>query len=248
MTLRIVQLTDLHLGPRLNDKRWDAFKGLLADLPAITGGFDRLVLTGDLAAHGQRVVYEALRAHLAPLLSQVHLVPGNHDDGRALREIFKERTMEGGPAANFVEDLSGVRLIGLNSARPWRVSGALGSKQLSWLTDVLRGESPTIIFMHHPPLSVGAWWLDKDRLRDRKALAQVVQDRDVRGIFCGHVHQEFEGQLGSVPVWTTPSTAYQFKPHSLIPRTERRPPGFRWIEVAQGKVSTSIVRRSRFDA
>lgn len=248
MTLRIVQLTDLHLGPRLSDKRWEAFKRLLTDLPTITGGFDRLVFTGDLAAHGRPVVYEALRAHLAPLLSQVRLVPGNHDDGRALREIFKERMMEGGPAANFVEELSGVRLIGLDSSRPWRVSGALGAQQLSWLTRVLQVEAPTLIFLHHPPLGVGAWWLDKDRLRDRKALAQVVQDRDVRGIFCGHVHQEFEGRLGSVPVWTTPSTAYQFKPGSLIPRTEAGAPGFRWIEVAQGKVSTSIVRRSRFDA
>lgn len=246
VTLHIVQLSDLHLGPRLHDKRWAAFERLLADLPTISGGFDRLVLTGDLAAHGERAVYEALRAKLAPWLPKVHLVPGNHDNASLLKEVFEDRMLKGSPAANFLEDIKGVRLIGLDSSRPWRVSGMLGSRQLAWLSGVLDTVTPSLLFLHHPPFRVGTWWLDKDRLRDRDALGAMVRKGRVLGIFCGHVHQELEGRLGSVPVWTTPSTAYQFKPGSLIPRTEALSPGFRVIKVECDSVHTSVHRREAF--
>jgi Icc protein len=179
------------------------------------------------------------------LLSKVRLVPGNHDNGPLLREIFEDRMREGSPAANFLEDIDGLRLVGLDSSRPWRVSGSLGPRQLEWFSGALDNVLPKLLFLHHPPLRVGTWWLDKDRLRDRKGLDQIVQGRRVLGIFCGHVHQEFAGRLGSVPVWTTPSTAYQFKPGSLIPRTESRPPGLRLIEVSGGKIATSVIRSER---
>lgn len=242
MTLRIVQLTDLHLGPRLDDKRWEAFERLLADLPRSTGGFDRLVITGDVATRGQRTVYEALRVRLGPLLPQLLLVPGNHDNGRLLREVFQDRMLPGPSAGPFLEDLDGIRLIGLDSSRPWRVSGTVGKSQRTWLLEVLTDAPPALLFVHHPPLRVGTWWLDKDRLRDHVALADVVGERGVLGIFCGHVHQEFQGRLGSVPVWTTPSTAYQFKARSLLPRTEAEPSGVRLIEVADALLSTSVMR------
>jgi Icc protein len=244
VTVRILQLTDLHLGPGLDDTRWAAFDRLISDLPTLTGDFDRLVLTGDLAAHGQPAVYRALRTRLGPYLAKLRLVPGNHDDGRLLRQTFSDRMLNGSPATNFLDDVGGVRLLGLDSSRPWRVSGALGRAQLDWLSSQLDPVVPSLLFLHHPPLTLGTWWLDKDCLRDRKALAAVIQDRCVQGVFCGHVHQEAEGRLGAVPVWTTPSTAYQFKPRSLIPRTERRSAGVRVIEITAGVVKTSVVRLS----
>jgi Icc protein len=242
VTLRILQLTDLHLGPRLDDKRWRALDQLLAELPQRVGAFDRLVLTGDLATHGQAAVYRALRARLAPWLDRLRLVPGNHDEGARIQDVFADRVLQGTQGATFVDDLPGLRLVGLDTSRPWRVSGKLGEAQLAWLPGVLGEATPALLFMHHPPLSVGTWWLDKDQLRDRSAFAAAIQNRGVLGAFCGHVHQAFEGTLGSVPVWTTPSTAYQFKPGSLIPQTERAPAAFRVIEVSDGALSSSLVR------
>jgi 3',5'-cyclic-AMP phosphodiesterase len=245
VALRIVQLTDLHLGPRLGDGRWAAFEALLANLPGLVGDFDRLVLTGDLAKRGQLVVYQALRTLLEPWLPKVRLVPGNHDHAHLLRQVFADRFSAGAPKASFVEDIGGVRLIGLDSSRPWRISGALGPEQLAWLHGVLDASTPSLVFLHHPPVSVGAWWLDKDRLRDRSAFFEVIRDRGVIGVFSGHVHQDAEGRLGAVPVWTAPSTAYQFKPGALIPRRERKAPGFRLIEVAEGTLSTAVLRHSQ---
>ena len=242
VSLRIVQLSDLHLRPRVDDRRWETFERLLAELSAQLGGFDRIVLTGDLAAHGERSVYESLRARVAAYLPQLRVVSGNHDTRHHLRGVFEDRFVLGPSTLNFVEDLKGVRLIGLDSTQPFRVGGTLGKTQLDWLAGMLPVATPSLIFLHHPPLAVGSWWLDKDRLRDRMALARVLQDQNVLGIFCGHVHQEFEGRLGAIPVWTTPSTAYQFKPRSLIPRTEAKEPGFRVIEVHDGLLHTQVIR------
>jgi len=238
----MLQLTDLHLGTRLGDTRWAALDRLLAQLPTVAGDFERLVFTGDLAAHGQAAVYQALRRRLEPYLAKVRLVPGNHDDGPRLREAFSDRMLDAAPAANFLDEVGGVRLVGLDSSRPWRVSGALGHAQLGWLSSVLDPAAPSLLFLHHPPISIGTWWLDKDRLRDHHAFSEIIQGRGVQGVCCGHVHQEAQGHLGAVPVWTTPSTAYQFKPGALVPRTERRPAGLRVIEIAQGVVTTSVVR------
>lgn len=242
VTMRILQLTDLHLGSRLGDARWAALDTLLCDLPALFGEFDRLVITGDLAAHGQRAVYEALYARLAPWLPQLRVVPGNHDSARHLRDVFADRMLGGSPAANFLDEVDGVRLVGLDSSRRFRISGALGRVQLEWLSSVLDPALPSLVFLHHPPRSIGTWWLDKDLLRDRAAFSEIIQNRGVRGVFCGHVHQESEGLLGQVPVWTTPSTAYQFKPGSLMPRTDRRDCGVRVIEISGGVLTTSVVR------
>jgi len=243
--VRIVHLTDLHLGPRLGAARWGALSALIDDLPALTGGFERLVITGDVAARGQLRVYRELRTRLAPLLAKVRLVPGNHDAAGCLGEVFSDRMSTRTPAATFFEDLDGVRLIGLDSSRPWRTSGVLGPSQLDWLDRLLDGAAASVVFLHHPPLRVGAWWLDQDRLRDHRAFAEVLRDRGVLGVFCGHVHQEREGRLGVVPVWTTPSTAYQFKPGSWIPRSEPKAPGFRLIEIEGGVLRTSVIRLGR---
>lgn len=241
MTLRIVQLTDLHLSPQFGDKRWRALEALLNDLPMLAGPLDRVVLTGDIATHGQKAVYAALRERLTPWHSKLRLVPGNHDNSPALREVFHDRVREDAPRTNFLEDLEGVRLVGLDSSRPWRVSGALGHAQLAWLEEALAPQTPSLIFLHHPPLPIGTWWLDKDLLRDRAAFTQLAQAHAVLGVFCGHVHQEAAGRLGAVRVWTTPSTAYQFKPGSLIPRTEPKAAAVRLIEVSAHKVDTSII-------
>lgn len=241
--MRIVQLTDLHLGTRFGDARWQALDRGLAGLEARVGSCDRLVLTGDLAARGQRAVYGELRTRLAGWLDRLRLVPGNHDDARALGQVFAERVAPDAPAACFLEVLGGVQLVGLDSSRPRRVSGRLGAGQRAWLAQALATGVPSLLFVHHPPIAVGAWWLDKDRPRDRTALAELVRGRRVLGLFCGHVHQPFEGRLADVPVWTTPSTAYQFAPRALLPRRTREAPAAgRLIEVRDGVLRTSLLR------
>ncbi len=186
MTLRIVQLTDLHLGPRPDDARWSALGRLLDELPTLTGGFDRLVLTGDLAAHGQLAVYQALQHTPRALAAESASRPGQPRPARALvREVFADRMLEGAPATNFLEDLGGVRLVGLDKLatvarqrNPGTYTARLALERAGcerfprWSSCIIR------------PSALAPWWLDKDRLRDRSAFLQSLHDRGVQGVFC----------------------------------------------------------------
>jgi Icc protein len=142
-----------------------------------------------------------------------------------------------------VRDLGEVRVIGLDTLEAGRVCGNLGDEQRDWLSQELsRSEKPTLLFMHHPPMRVGTWWLDKDLLRDLVPFETQVRRSPVVAIFAGHVHQEAEGHLGPVPVFATPSTAYQFPPRSWWPRSARTKASYRWIDARRDRVKSHVVR------
>ena len=164
---------------------------------------------------------------------------GNHDRCELVRSIFSSET------GRFAETVGTWRLLGLDTSTPRRVHGLIGSKQLEWLAaELADGDRPVLLFMHHPPLRIGCWWLDKDLIRDVDALERVIGgSQRVRAIFTGHVHQEFHGRFAGVPVHTTPSTAYQFLPQTWVPaRLDALAPGYRLIEL-EGDAWSSRVHR-----
>jgi 3',5'-cyclic-AMP phosphodiesterase len=125
------------------------------------------------------------------------------------------------------------------------VHGRLGTEQLAWLQQELpRVRTPIVAFVHHPPIRVGCWWLDKDRLRDREALGELLGTARVLALFCGHVHQEHCGWFGGLPVFTTPSTAYQFPVAGFWPHKADRSPAYRIIDLEPDgrSLTTRVVR------
>jgi 3',5'-cyclic AMP phosphodiesterase CpdA len=247
--VRIVQLSDLHLTAAPDGRSWRAdvwgnLRRALEYVRSEVGTVDLLVLTGDLANQRRPETYTRLRDAVNGWADGVRVLPGNHDNREMVRAAFGDRLLQGPATLNFVAQLGEFRLIGLDTLRPWRVHGRLGEAQLAWLTRELgQSSTPTILFMHHPPVRVGTWWLDKDLLRDHEEFRSVVQGSPVRAIFCGHVHQESTGPFANAQVFTTPSTAYQFRPGSLLPAsTIQGPPAFRVIDLDQDRIDTRVVR------
>ena len=257
-TGRLVQLTDLHLTATRRQRVWraDVWSNLdrvLEELPNRVGTFDRLLLTGDLANQRDPRTYHALCERLAPWLDQVRVLPGNHDNRQLLREAFPDHVLGDRNSVHFVDRVGGHRLLGLDSKWPKRIHGRLGRDQTDWLMGLLTTKpvdpSPTLLFVHHPPTRVGAWWLDKDRIRDRRALADVFENAriagaNLRALFTGHVHQATEAEWGGVPVHTTPATAYQFAPRAWLPRIASNQPAFRVIDLSPDRIETRIERLS----
>jgi Icc protein len=245
---RIVQLTDLHLTAEVRSRSWGAdvwtnLRRALDHVRSELGTVDLLVLTGDLANQRRPETYARLREAVGEWIDRLHVLPGNHDNREMVRAAFGDRLLPGSPTLNFVVPLGDFRLIGLDTLRPWRVHGRLGEEQLAWLAAELeRSETPAIVFMHHPPIRVGTWWLDKDLVRDHEELRSIVERTPVRAFFCGHVHQESHGPFARAEVWTTPSTAYQFPPHALLPGSVKTPPAFRVIDLEGASIETRVVR------
>ena len=239
MSLRLIQLTDEHLladpvaelrgvCPRAR------FEAVLASLQSERAAADRLILTGDLTHDDRRETYLALRELLADWNDVLRVIPGNHDDRAVMRDVFGDRVQVAAGRNVFSEEIGSWRLIGLDSHLSGSVAGRAGNEQLDWLAGQLASaaDRPTLVCLHHPPVSIGSRWLDDVGLEDAAALNAVLDRHpQVRLICCGHVHQELSIGSRERIVLTAPATAVQFRPGTETLEIDAAAPGYRVIEL-----------------
>ncbi|HEY5332238.1 MAG TPA: phosphodiesterase [Solirubrobacterales bacterium] len=210
----LLQISDPHIGA--NWEGADPDECLLRAVEAILTLADRpdaLLVSGDLTDNGAPEEYGRVRDLLAPLDLEPHVLPGNHDLRRPLREAFG---LPGGgdEPASHVVDLGPLRLICLDSTIPGAEGGALDEGRIEWLDAVLAEarEVPTVIAMHHPPLRTEIPTFERIGLAPeaRAALAEVlVRHRQVQRVVAGHVHRAIIAELAGRAVLTVPSTYLQ---------------------------------------
>ena len=85
-------------------------------------------------------------------------------------------------------------------------------ERLRWLDAALnaRPDSPTMIFMHHPPFRTGVQWMDAAGLHGSRKMEQVVQrHRQVVRVTCGHIHRPIYLAWAGTIASTSPSTCHQ---------------------------------------
>lgn len=250
MSLRIIQISDLHL---FNDPE-TIFRGVpmraalddvLSHIRHHHAEHDLLVVTGDIAHDEKKQTYELFQCHLGAGLTNFRLIPGNHDNRRYMREVFPGETGQESGTICFEEHLDGWALLGLDTHVPGELHGEVGSTHLQWLLAKLAGHADqrVVLFMHHPPVPVNSPWVDAIGLREREVFARVVTAfPNVEAIFTGHVHQEFCGRLDRIVVHTTPSVAVQFSPDTERLECAPVPPGYRIIDLSDAGVKTHVVR------
>ncbi len=213
----LIHLSDPHfLAEGLLGGRYDSEEGFhrtLAAIEAVHPHPDALVVTGDLTDLGEPESYRRLRAAVEPVAERlgapVVWVAGNHDERPALHAHLLDGAPTEEPVTG-VWDLSGLRLIALDTSVPGWHHGDLDRGQLDWLADVLRTPAPqgTVLAMHHPPLPSHIPFFDILELQHQDLLAAVIADTDVRGILAGHLHHSAFGMFAGVPVSVASSTCY----------------------------------------
>ena len=243
----LAQLSDPHIGGDWADA--DPVAGLaaaVAEVRSLPAQPDAVLVTGDLADHATDAEYEQVRELLEPLGAPLHVLPGNHDDRRALHRHFGVPGADGEPV-QYSADLGPLRLVVLDTTRPGEDPGALDAQRLAWLDAELAAapELPTLLAMHHPPLVTGipAWDEVGLAAEDRRALGDVVaRHRQVRRIVAGHVHRTITAGLAGRPVTTAASTYVQtrltFGSDDIELADE--PAGFALHAVVDGEVVTHV--------
>ena len=240
---RIIQVTDLHMGETSASRlagicTYESFTAVLADIAAQPERADLLMVSGDVAASGKHAAYHLFLECVRRIDSPYAWLPGNHDDFFAMQSRFASA------AYSPLLALDDWRVVSLNSAVPGRVGGLLVADELMFLERALNDEpdAPFIVFIHHPPVSVGCAWLDKQKIANADALEKIVRSAgNVKAIFTGHVHQPFETQWAGCSVYTTPSTCYQFAANSVDFAMSDALPGYRWIDLkAGGELDTGV--------
>lgn len=202
----IGQLTDTHV-LAVDDTETEAFvdnNARLADALASIGretpALDAVVMTGDLTDDGRPEQYDALVDLLAVADVPLLVLPGNHDDPDSLRDRFPATPWADEPHASWVAEVGGVRIVGLDSTRAGHHGGQIDERRARWLRDVLSEphSGATLLAMHHPPFLTGVHWMDEGGIDGVERLADVLVDRPVDRVICGHLHRSVVGSIGGV--------------------------------------------------
>ena len=249
--LSLLQLTDCHLtaDPQARFRDIDSdhhLRLVVDDALSLSTVFDRVLLTGDLVHHGPAAAYRRLLSIVDPLPGLKHWIPGNHDEPAAMRECRNQ------PCGMERIDLDAWTLLLLDStAEPdGRGSGSLSEVSLQWLSAMLSEtrDRHVLLVMHHNPVSTDSVWQDQIMLANAETLFDCLRGyKQVRGIICGHLHQQQALEQDGIPVWCSPATSVQFRPasHSFALETDmtRSGPGYCWYRLyADGRIEQHVRR------
>jgi len=249
--VQVLHLTDTHLfgdegGTLLGVDTRSSFESVVAHALGEPAP-DLVLATGDLSQDGQPSSYRRLQSTVAQFGAPTYWLPGNHDVAAVMSECLNG----GGARMDRHARAGDWDIVLLDSVVPGEVHGLLEDDELQHLATTL--ESATgqhaLVALHHHPVPTGSAWLDGIGLRNADAFFDVV-DRfpTVRGVIWGHVHQDFAQERHGVRLLGTPSTCFQFKPHSQKFAVDRRPPGYRWLTLhPDGRIDTRVEFLARFD-
>ncbi|MFM7349642.1 MAG: phosphodiesterase [Erythrobacter sp.] len=212
----IAQLTDIHVGFAPQDGADELnlvrLRAVLARLFEGPNRPDLLVLSGDLTDRGDAESFATLAALLAPCPCPVLPLVGNHDSRAGLLGAFPQmKAAEGGFLHDVVKAPLGLRIIALDTLEEGRHGGAFCATRAAWLAATLAEapDTPTVIFMHHPPVVSGIDWMDPAPGEPWIArLHEVLEGQSqVLGIHCGHLHRQITTRFAGIPLSVTPSVA-----------------------------------------
>jgi len=233
-SVQLLHLTDPHLLADANARLhgWHVERAFTTVLEAAIDrypDYDALVLGGDLVDDESVAGYRRLNTQLRRLERPVLAMAGNHDDPHRMARHLECAHV------HTALTVGGWQLHALDSHLDGSEAGALGDSQLAGFEQRLAtSEQPAVVFVHHPPVSVGSAWIDAIGLTDGDALAALLgRHPRLRAVVCGHAHQAHQFSIHGVAGWTTPATMRQFQPGAArFAEDTDRAPGYRWLSLA----------------
>jgi len=172
---------------------------------------DLILLTGDLTDDGSITSYNHLKILMAPLKVPFCVIPGNHDNRENMRSSFcQHEYMPLNGFLHYVIENHPVRLIGLDTLVEGEGYGKLCDERLSWFEKTLQADfkTPTLIFMHHPPVKVGVKFFDRINCTMSPIFEELIRNApNVIGTLTGHYHHLCVSSFGGKPCFLAPSIA-----------------------------------------
>ncbi len=217
----LVQMSDTHIDEpgTLVYGHFDTSQALeraVAAINAMEPGPDLILHTGDIASHGSVARYQAFKAITDELVAPMAVIPGNHDDRDALREVLggSASLPATGEFLHFVIDDHAVRIICCDSVIAGETPGEMCAERLAWLDARLSEapERPTIVALHHPPFYSGMTGSSaKGLARGGGELdALLRRHTQVVRVLAGHAHRPMTTAFGGTIAYAGPTTCYPF--------------------------------------
>ena len=210
-----LQLSDSHVGfsKPANPNALGTLQEAVARISAMPTRPAFYLHTGDISHLSRDSEFDDADKVIAGLKAPVFCVPGEHDlldDGNG--KAYLARYGKGSRGAGWYSfDQSGVHFIALVNVVDLKAGGLgnLGSEQLEWLEDDVKGLSsstPIVVFAHIPLWTIYPdWgWGTQD---SAQALGYLKRFGSVT-VLNGHIHQIMQKVEGHVAFHTARSTAF----------------------------------------
>lgn len=172
-------------------------------LAGLTPPPDVVLLTGDIADHGEEGEYSRVRA-LVPF--PVLACPGNHDRRGPYRKVMLDEEDSDEPV-NRAYESSGVLILMCDSSIPGRHDGWLSDETLAWADQRLAEKPgrPAFLAFHHPPVDLGLAFPDTIRQFGEQRLAALVERHpQIVALLCGHAHSAAATTFAGRPLLVAP--------------------------------------------
>ncbi len=243
--VRIIHVTDPHLFADTSDhmrgiNTFQSLQFVIAHAVA-NHNADAWLVTGDIAQDETEGAYQNFRRALHNIDKPVLCLPGNHDDPELMHAFLDT------PPWRVLKNLAigGWCICPVDSRIDGKTSGRITQSNLDQLDDNLRQNKHLhcLVALHHQALKMGSRWLDSVGLVNHKQLTNLLARHPaVRGVVWGHVHQASDRTQNSIRFLSTPSTCAQFLPNTETFALDKRPPGYRWLDLRpDGTFSTGVV-------
>ena len=210
-----LQISDSHIGfnKPANPDALGTLREAIAKVKAVKSKPAFMIHTGDITHLSKPDEFDSAAQLIGESGLNVHYVPGEHDFiDEGLGKLYLERYGKGTKGQGWYSfDDHGVHFIGLNNVVDLKAGGLgrLGSDQLAWLADDLKGKAnstPIVVFAHIPLWTVYAdWgWGTDDGLQ---ALDMLKRFGSVT-VLNGHIHQIVQKVEGNMTFHSARSTAF----------------------------------------
>ena len=210
-----LQISDSHIGfnKPANPDALGTLREAIAKVKAVKSKPAFMIHTGNITHLSKPDEFDSAAQLIGESGLNVHYVPGEHDFiDEGLGKLYLERYGKGTKGQGWYSfDDHGVHFIGLNNVVDLKAGGLgrLGSDQLAWLADDLKGKAnstPIVVFAHIPLWTVYAdWgWGTDDGLQ---ALDMLKRFGSVT-VLNGHIHQIVQKVEGNMTFHTARSTAF----------------------------------------
>lgn len=211
----LAQLSDSHIFPKgtLGFGKVDTaamFAAAIDHLNKMHPKPSAVITTGDLINGGQKEEYQYFNTLAEKLELPFWPLPGNHD-GPDFWNNFPQLDGMTTPSIGYGVAMDGYRCLLLDTTIPGKPHGEMNDSRLKWLENELaeHANTPTLIFMHHPPFDCGIGHMDIIRCRNADALARVVAGHDqILAIGCGHVHRFIMTKFAGHSAFIAPGCAH----------------------------------------
>ncbi|MEV4201939.1 phosphodiesterase [Micromonospora globbae] len=203
--LVIAHLSDTHIDSHPRSAERTA--RVMDHLNGLPRPVDAILVTGDVADHGEVAEYETA-ARLLASPTPVLVCPGNHDVRPAYRKgLLGDDSGATGPI-NARHDVAGAVFLLADSTVPGEDDGHLDQETLDWLAAELASvpaDTPTFVAFHHPPVALHHPVIDPTRLLPAEPLAELVAAHpQVVAVLTGHFHTPAASTFAGRPLRIAP--------------------------------------------